>query len=125
MRYVGRDFPILDPAETADLLFDFTLPTAYTGAGLEITSGKWIIKAVLANMKPGERTFFESPRGKLSAFQSTLALDIKRAGYQGFISTSLVLGVEVNSRESIDLVMCVRRALPEEKDESVRSVTTD
>lgn len=24
MRYVGKDFPIMDPAETADLFFDFT-----------------------------------------------------------------------------------------------------
>ncbi len=35
---------------THNLLFDFTLPTAYTGAGLEITSGKWIVKGMLANM---------------------------------------------------------------------------
>lgn len=24
MRYVGKDFPVMDPAETADLKFDFT-----------------------------------------------------------------------------------------------------
>jgi opacity protein-like surface antigen len=34
---------------TRGLLLDFTEPTAYTGAGLEIISGKWDIKAVLAN----------------------------------------------------------------------------
>jgi hypothetical protein len=35
---------------THNLLFDFTLPTSYTGAGLELTRGKWIAKGVLANM---------------------------------------------------------------------------
>ena len=34
---------------TRGLLLDFTEPTAYTGAGMEIIRGKWDIKAVLAN----------------------------------------------------------------------------
>jgi len=34
---------------TRGLLLDFTEPTAYTGAGVEIIRGKWDIKAVLAN----------------------------------------------------------------------------
>ncbi|MEP6876180.1 MAG: DUF3138 family protein, partial [Burkholderiales bacterium] len=34
---------------TRGLLLDFTEPTAYTGAGVEIISGKWDVKAVLAN----------------------------------------------------------------------------
>ena len=42
--------PTLNKLITHNLLFDFTLPTAYTGAGLEITSGKWIVKGMLANM---------------------------------------------------------------------------
>jgi hypothetical protein len=41
---------------THNLLFDFTLPTAYTGAGVEITEGKWIVKSVLANMNSTKRT---------------------------------------------------------------------
>ncbi|MBS0433491.1 MAG: DUF3138 family protein, partial [Proteobacteria bacterium] len=36
--------PTLNKLITHNLLFDFTLPTAYTGAGMEITSGKWIVK---------------------------------------------------------------------------------
>jgi hypothetical protein len=40
---------------THNLLFDFTLPTAYTGAGFEITDGKWIYKAMLANMNATRR----------------------------------------------------------------------
>jgi opacity protein-like surface antigen len=34
---------------TRGLLLDFTEPTAYTGAGMEIIRGKWDVKAVLAN----------------------------------------------------------------------------
>ena len=34
---------------TRGLLLDFTEPTAYTGAGMEIISGKWDVKALLAN----------------------------------------------------------------------------
>ena len=30
---------------THNLLFDFTLPTGYIGAGVDITSGKWVTKA--------------------------------------------------------------------------------
>ena len=41
--------PTLNKLITHNLLFDFTLPTAYTGAGVDITSGKWISRR-LANM---------------------------------------------------------------------------
>jgi hypothetical protein len=42
--------PTLNPLITHNLLFDFTLPTAYTGVGLDITSGKWWIRGMLANV---------------------------------------------------------------------------
>ncbi len=34
---------------TRGLLLDFTEPTAYTGAGVDVTRGKWQVKALLAN----------------------------------------------------------------------------
>jgi hypothetical protein len=40
---------------THNLLFDLTLPTAYTGAGLELTRDKWIVKGLLANMNASKR----------------------------------------------------------------------
>lgn len=47
-------YEMLPPSQnkliTHNLLFDFTLPTAYTGAGMELTRGKWITKALLANL---------------------------------------------------------------------------
>lgn len=41
---------------THNLLFDLTLPTAYTGAGMEIIRGKWDVKAVIANMNASRRS---------------------------------------------------------------------
>lgn len=38
------------PLITHNLLFDFTLPSFYTGAGLDITRGKWWMRAMAANM---------------------------------------------------------------------------
>ncbi len=39
--------PTLNKLITHNLLFDLTLPSAYTGAGMEITRNKWIVKGVV------------------------------------------------------------------------------
>lgn len=41
---------------THNLLFDYTLPIAYTGAGLDLLRGKWAMKAVIANLNVSHRT---------------------------------------------------------------------
>ena len=41
---------------THNLLFDFMAPTAYTGAVLDLTSGKWWIRGGLANMNTARET---------------------------------------------------------------------
>ena len=41
--------PTLNKLITHNLLFDFTLPTSYTGAGLDITRGKWWYRGMLGN----------------------------------------------------------------------------
>ncbi|MDP4300705.1 DUF3138 family protein [Leptothrix discophora] len=48
--------PTLNKLITHNLLFDLTLPTAYTGVGTQVTSGKWITKAMLANMNTSKRS---------------------------------------------------------------------
>ncbi len=63
---------------THNLLFDFTLPTAYTGAGMEITSGKWIVKGMLANLNSSKRQAGEK------APVVTYRVDYSRGEYQGF-----------------------------------------
>jgi hypothetical protein len=70
--------PTLNKLITHNLLFDFTLPTAYTGAGLEITSGKWIVKGVVANMNASKRAAGE--KAPVIAYR----VDYSRGEYQGF-----------------------------------------
>lgn len=68
----------LNKLVTHNLLYDFTLPTAYTGAGVELTRGKWIVKAVLANMNATKRQANE--KTPVLAYR----VDYSRGEYQGF-----------------------------------------
>ena len=70
--------PTLNKLITHNLLFDFTLPTAYTGAGMEITSGKWIVKGLLANLNTSKK----SSGNKAPVF--TYRVDYSRGEFQGF-----------------------------------------
>lgn len=63
---------------THNLLYDFTLPTAYTGAGVELTRGKWLAKAVVANMNGTKR----APNEKTPVL--AYRVDYSRGEYQGF-----------------------------------------
>ncbi|NML16616.1 DUF3138 family protein [Azohydromonas caseinilytica] len=47
--------PTLNKLITHNLLFDFTLPTSYTGAGVQHTMGKWMVKALLADMNASKK----------------------------------------------------------------------
>jgi hypothetical protein len=70
--------PTLNKLITHNLLFDFTLPSAYTGAGVELTRGKWLVKGMLANLNAS----------KLQAGAKTPVLayrvDYARGEFQGF-----------------------------------------
>ena len=70
--------PTLNKLITHNLLFDFTLPTAYIGAGMEVTSGKWIVKGMLANMNTSRKT----SGNKTPVF--TYRVDYSRGEFQGF-----------------------------------------
>jgi len=63
---------------THNLLFDFTAPTAFTGAGLEVTRGKWIAKGVLANMNATRNP--DGVRAPVMAYR----VDYSRGEFQGF-----------------------------------------
>ena len=63
---------------THNLLFDFTLPTAYTGAGMEIISGKWDVKAVLANMNASRKS--SGNKAPVLAYR----VDYSKGEYNGF-----------------------------------------
>ena len=63
---------------THNLLFDFTLPVAYTGAGVELSSGKWVSKIILANLNASKRQAGE--KTPVVAYR----VDYSRGEYQGF-----------------------------------------
>jgi Protein of unknown function (DUF3138) len=60
--------PTLNPFTSHNLLYDFTLPTAYTGAGVDMKLGKMQLKGVIANVNKtirnaGEKTPVFAYRG--------------------------------------------------------------
>ncbi|MFG6449651.1 DUF3138 family protein [Roseateles sp. BYS180W] len=70
--------PTLNKLLTHNLLFDFTLPTAYTGAGLELTRGKWLTKVMLANMNASELA--PGQKSPVLAYR----VDYAKGEFQGF-----------------------------------------
>ncbi len=70
--------PTLNKLITHNLLFDLTLPSAYTGAGMEITRDKWLIKGVVANMNASKRKANE--KTPVLAYR----VDYAKGEFQGF-----------------------------------------
>ena len=70
--------PTLNKFVTHNLLFDTTLPASYTGAGFEILRGKWLTKAVVANMAASRR----QPNEKTPVF--AYRVDYAKGEFQGF-----------------------------------------
>jgi hypothetical protein len=70
--------PQLNKLITHNLLFDLTLPTYYTGAGVDITRGKWWTRAMLANMNTSRRGNGEQ------APVFTYRVDYAKGEFQGF-----------------------------------------
>ncbi len=63
---------------THNLLFDLTEPTAYTGAGMELTRDKWIVKTILANFNGSKRNAGE--KTPVLAYR----VDYAKGEFQGF-----------------------------------------
>ncbi len=63
---------------THNLLFDFTLPVAYTGIGLDVVRGKWDTKVMLANMNASIR----SPQQKAPVL--AYRVDYAKGEFSGF-----------------------------------------
>lgn len=70
--------PTLNKLVTHNLLFDTTLPSAYTGAGMELTRDKWIIKGLVANMNASHRNANE--KTPVLAYR----VDYAKGEFQGF-----------------------------------------
>jgi hypothetical protein len=63
---------------THNLLYDFTLPTLYTGVGMEYVRGKWWSRWMLANVNTSAR----NPGERAPAF--VYRVDYSRGEFQGF-----------------------------------------
>jgi hypothetical protein len=63
---------------THNLLYDFTLPTLYTGAGMEYTRGKWLVKWMLNNVNASKRQSGE--KGPALAYR----VDYSKGEFNGF-----------------------------------------
>jgi len=70
--------PTLNPFTTHNLLFDLTLPTAYTGAGVDIMRGKWWTRAMIANIN----TTAQAPGDKSPAL--AYRVDYSKGEFDGF-----------------------------------------
>lgn len=66
------------PLITHNMLFDFTIPTVYSGVGMEITRGKWISKFMLGNVNETRKASGD----KTPAL--TYRVDYSKGEYQGF-----------------------------------------
>ncbi len=69
---------------THNMLFDFTLPTGYIGAGFDITSGKWGTKAMLAQLNSNANT--TGFKGSVLAVR----VDYSKGEYDGFGSAAVI-----------------------------------
>ncbi len=70
--------PTLYKFVTHNLLFDFTIPTAYTGVGIDVTQGSWIVKGVLGNVNASAK-----PSGDKSPALA-YRVDYAKGEFQGF-----------------------------------------
>lgn len=70
--------PTLNKLITHNLLFDFTLPTAYTGAGIDYTQGKWWLRGMLANMNSSRKS--SGNKAPVIAYR----VDYSRGEFEGF-----------------------------------------
>lgn len=63
----------------------------------------------ISQMQPGDSILFERPTTRpLPAFQQTLSIDIGRAGMRGLVSQSLLLGIELSTRQTYEIVRLTR-----------------
>lgn len=69
---------------THNLLYDFTLPTTYTGVGMEYVRGKWWSRWMLANVNTSKRNAGE----RAPAF--VYRVDYSRGEFQGFGFAGLI-----------------------------------
>jgi hypothetical protein len=81
--------PTLNPFVTHNLLFDFTVPTAYTGVGIDHTSGKWWLRGMIANVNTAQK----ASGNKSPSFVGRV--DYSRGEFEGW-GAAMLLGKVAN-----------------------------
>jgi hypothetical protein len=76
-------FSNLQPLITHNLLFDFTIPSYYSGAGMEFTSGKWISKFILGNVDQTRVPDYKQP-GHSRLPGLSFRVDYAKGEFEGF-----------------------------------------
>lgn len=66
------------PLISHNMLFDFTIPTIYSGVGMEVTRGKWIVKGMLGNINQIRKGNGDKTPGL------TYRVDYSKGEYDGF-----------------------------------------
>ena len=65
---------------THNILFDYTMPNYYTGAGFDIVSGKWNVKALIGNLNNNRFGTAANEKHPLVTYR----VDYAKGEYQGF-----------------------------------------
>ncbi|MDL2337950.1 MAG: DUF3138 family protein [Pseudomonadota bacterium] len=89
---------------THNLLFDLTLPLAYTGVGLELTRGDWVFKGVVGNMNASKKE--RNEKAPMFAYRGDYTIsEYAGIGFAGVIgkATNLVNGGPETSLNLIEV----------------------
>lgn len=93
----------LQPLISHNLLFDYTIPSFYTGAGLELTRDKWLIKAMLANVnavRPRAATLNQAGQ---TAPGLVFRVDYAKGEFSGFGVAGLKLNENGRNTHSLEI----------------------
>ncbi len=84
---------------THNMLFDFTMPNFYTGAGMEIVRGKWTVKGLLGNMNSSR--YGKDDKGQVLTYRADYAhneyFGVGFAGQHGYQAGAKTNMLEVDT----------------------------
>ena len=87
--------PTLNPFTSHNLLYDFTLPVGYTGAGVDLKSGPWWIRTAVANLNSAVHD--AGQKSPAWAFRADYGKDeFSGAGFASMIGTAPVWDADGN-----------------------------
>ncbi|MEY4977486.1 MAG: hypothetical protein RIQ97_2681 [Pseudomonadota bacterium] len=91
------------PLISHNLLFDYTIPSFYTGAGLELTRDKWLIKAMLANVNAVRPRAATLEQAGQTAPGLVFRVDYAKGEFSGFGVAGLKLNENGRNTHSLEI----------------------